>query len=169
MRKQQIFMIFILIISMISLNGCSKQGLNEHLVENSQENNENINDKENIMKSNEMKIRVSSDWHKVIFLLNNSEASKSLYEQLPLDIVVENYGSNEKIFYPPQTLDIQDTPLLKSGGVGTLGYFALWDNVVMYFGSCEAYNGLYVLGEAITGGENIENLSGFIHIEKIET
>lgn len=161
MRKQQIFMIFILVI--ISLNGCLKQDLNENLEKNSQENNDG-----NIMKSNEMKIKVSNDLYKVIFSLNSSEASKSLYEQLPLDVVVENYGSNEKIFYPPQALNIQETPLLKNGGVGTLGYFAPWDNVVMYFGNCEAHKGLYILGEAIEGGENIKDLLGTLHVEKIE-
>lgn len=163
MRKQQIFMIFILVMCIISLNGCSKQDLNENLEKNSQENSDG-----NIMNSNEMKIKVSNDLYKVIFSLNSSEASKSLYEQLPLNVLVENYGSNEKIFYPLQVLNIQETPLLKNGGVGTLGYYAPWDNVVMYFGNCEAYEGLYILGEAIEGGENIKDLSGTLHIEKLD-
>lgn len=156
MRKKQIFMIFILIASIISLSSCLNQDSNEH-----KENN-------NIMEDEEMKIKITNDQYEVFYSLNDSEASKLLYKQLPIDTVVENYGSSEKIFYPPQALAIQDTPLLKNGGIGTLGYFAPWNNVVMYYGSCEAYDGLYILGEVIKGGEYIKNLSGTLHIEKIE-
>lgn len=157
MRKKQIFMIFILIASIISLSSCLNQDSNEH-----KENN-------NIMEDEEMKIKITNDQYEIFYSLNDSKASKLLYKQLPIDTVVENYGSSEKIFYPPQALEIQDTPLLKNGRIGTLGYFAPWNNVVMYYGSCEAYAGLYILGEAIKGGEYIKNLSGTLHIEKIET
>ena len=45
----------------------------------------------------------------VIYELNDSAAADSLYEQLPLTIEVEDYSTNEKIFYPPQTLDTDNT------------------------------------------------------------
>lgn len=115
-----------------------------------------------------MKIKVTNQSNQIIFALNESEAAKSLYQQLPLEINVENYSNNEKIFYPPKSLITQNTPLLKSGQEGTLGYFSPWKNVVLYYGSCGSYNGLYILGEAVKGKEYIKNLSGTIFIEKME-
>ena len=129
----------------------------------------NTNIKNQVKKKedlNEMKIKIMNNEYKIIFLLNNSKASKTLYEQLPLELDIENYSHNEKIFYPPQSLDTTETPLLEKGNIGTLGYFSPWGDVVMYYGKCSSYNGLYVLGEAIEGNEYIKELSGKIIIDK---
>ena len=53
----------------------------------------------------EMQILVTDGMHEVLFTLNDTPAAQSLYAQLPLEIEVDNYGSNEKIFYPPEKLD----------------------------------------------------------------
>ena len=98
-----------------------------------------------------MKIKVTNQSKQIIFTLNESD-----------------YSNNEKIFYPSKSLATKNTPLLSSGQEGTLGYFSPWKNVVMYYDRCGSYNGLYVLGEAIKGKENIKNLSGTILIEKVE-
>ena len=70
----------------------------------------------------EMKIRVEADGNTILFALNDSQAAQDLYDQLPLQIEVENYSSNEKIFYPPEELDVSDAPQA-GGGVGTLAYY----------------------------------------------
>lgn len=71
------------------------------------------------------KISVRRGGSEVIYELNDSTAANSLYEQLPMTISVENYSTNEKIFYPAQRLDTTGTPLAK-GGAGTLAYYAPW-------------------------------------------
>lgn len=114
-------------------------------------------------KEREMKIKVTDGNFEVIFRLNDSTASKSLYEQLPLTIEVENYGSNEKIFYPPEKLDTSDVTE-EGGPTGSLAYFSPWGNVVMYYSPFGSYPGLYNLGMAIEGAENVENLSGTITV-----
>ena len=48
-----------------------------------------------------------------------------------LTIEVEDYSTNEKIFYPPQALDTTDAPLAE-GGAGVLAYYAPWGDVVMF-------------------------------------
>lgn len=116
-----------------------------------------------VQKEKEMKIKVSDGTNEVIFLLNGSSAAESLYRQLPLTVDAENYGSNEKIFYPPEKLDTSDVTE-GGGGAGKLAYFSPWGNVVMYYSSFGAYPGLYILGEAAEGAENIENLSGTITV-----
>ena len=52
-------------------------------------------------------------------------------------------------------------------GTGSLIETA-WGNVVMYYSECNKYHGLYLLGEAIEGAENIEKMSGTIEIEAVD-
>lgn len=115
-----------------------------------------------------MKIEVLCEDKRVVFDLNTSSASKSLYDQLPLEIAVSDYADNEKIFYPPSSLDLSDTPMA-TGEQGTLAYFSPWGDVVMYFGSFDAYTGLYELGHVIEGEEWISELTGMISINKVES
>ena len=112
-----------------------------------------------------MKIQVATDDYEVIFALN-ATSSASLYGQLPLTIDVENYSSNEKIFYP-EKLDCTDV-IEGTCGAGTLAYFSTWDDVVMFYGPQPKYPGLYILGEAVEGVDNIRNLSGKIEITKVD-
>lgn len=114
-------------------------------------------------KENEVKIKITDGNHEVTFRLNNGSAAKSLYEQLPLTVEVENYGHNEKIFYPPKKLDTSDV-IEGDGPAGTLAYFSPWGDIVIYYSPFGAYSGLYLLGEADEGAENIENLIGTITI-----
>lgn len=116
-----------------------------------------------------IQIQVQGNGHTIVFELNDSPASRSLYRQLPLTIEVEDYGSNEKIFYPPDELEISDTPLTEGGGEGGLAYFASWGDVIMYYDSFGSYSVLYDLGTAVSGGEWIKELSGEILIEPVET
>jgi hypothetical protein len=112
-----------------------------------------------------MKISVKSNGNTTVFELNNSQASKDLYGQLPLTIKVENFSNNEKIFYPPKKLNTSDTPQADAR-VGTLAYYAPWGDVVMFYGSFGSAKGLYGLGHAISGSEHIRGMSGTIRIEK---
>lgn len=113
-----------------------------------------------------LKICISTDTQSIIFELNGSLAAKSLYDQLPLTLSVENYGTNEKIFYPPEELDISDAPLAK-GPAGILTYYAPWGDVAIFYGECAGASGLYELGKAVSGAEQISELTGSIRIEKV--
>jgi len=112
-----------------------------------------------------MKINVKANGNTTVFKLNNSPAAKELYAQLPLSITVENYSSNEKIFYPPKKLNTTDTPQADARA-GTLAYYAPWGDVVMFYDSFGSAAGLYELGHAISGSEYIKGMSGTIQIEK---
>lgn len=101
----------------------------------------------------------------VIFQLNDSTAASSLYDQLPMTIDVEDYSDDEKIFYPDKKLDTSKTPMAK-GPIGTLAYYEPWGDVVMYYDDCGGASGLYALGEAISGIDQINQLSGSIEITK---
>ena len=105
--------------------------------------------------------------HAVVYELNDSPSAKSLYAMLPLDIEVENYGRNEKIFYPEQAIDTTDG--IEGGGdAGALALFSPWGNVAMYYDSFDAYPGLYLLGQAVEGADQVGGLSGMIHVEAVK-
>ena len=114
-----------------------------------------------------MRISVSDGTHMIVYELNDSTSAKSLYGMLPLDIEVENYGHNEKIFYPPQAVDTAEG--IEDGGeAGGLALFSPWGNVVMFYDSFGSYPGLYILGQAVEGVEQISSLSGTIHVEAVK-
>ncbi|WP_424767866.1 cyclophilin-like fold protein [Paenibacillus sp. sgz302251] len=115
-----------------------------------------------------MQISIKANGITTVFELNDSQAAKELYAQLPLTIGIENYSSNEKIFYPPVKLNSTNTPLA-SPQPGTLAYYAPWGDVVMFYDSSGSASGLYELGNAISGGELIGSMSGTIQVEKMET
>lgn len=100
----------------------------------------------------------------VIYQLNDSAAADSLYRQLPLTVEVEDYSTNEKIFYPPEELDTGNTPLAQAGA-GTLAYYAPWGDVVMFYGDYSENASLFELGQVVSGGELVGGMSGSITID----
>jgi hypothetical protein len=110
-------------------------------------------------------LKIVANGKTTVFQLNNSTAARELYAQLPLDIKVENYGDNEKIFYPPKKLNTAKTPQADARA-GTLAYYAPWGDVVVFYGSFGSAMGLYELGHAISGNEHIKGMSGMIRVEK---
>lgn len=116
-------------------------------------------------KEEAMQITVEANGNTIVYELNDSQASKDLYAQLPLEIDVEDYGGKEKIYYPPQKLNTSNTPLVTSAQPGTLAYYAPWADVVMFYDSFGWASGLYDLGKAVQGVEHIRSLSGTVRIE----
>lgn len=103
--------------------------------------------------SKEMKqIRIEDGaGHAAVFELNGSGAAEALYAQLPLTVQVENFSSNEKIFYPAEP------------EAGVLAYYAPWGNVVMFYDSFRPNGDLYELGHAVAGTDQIALFSGELH------
>lgn len=120
---------------------------------------------ENDMESTQ--IAVTCGDLQVVYELNDSPAAQSLLSQLPLTVEVEDFSTNEKVFYPPQELDTSDTPLAE-GGAGTLAYYAPWGDVVLFYDSFSANSSLFELGEAVSGAEDISQMTGTITVETVE-
>lgn len=116
-----------------------------------------------IKANDERIIRISTKDDTILFQLNDSQAARDLYAQLPLTTDVENFSSNEKVFYPPEKLDTRNTPLADADK-GTLAYYAPWGDVVIFYDHFGSGNGLYELGQAVSGGDQIEALSGTIEV-----
>lgn len=106
-----------------------------------------------------------ADGSSVTFQLNGSTAADSLLAQLPLTVEIEDYGANEKIFYP-EALDTSDTPAADVE-VGTLAYYEPWGDVVLFYGAYNENPSLYELGSVVSGMEDIEDLSGAVTVATV--
>ena len=117
----------------------------------------------------EKRISVQFGESEVIYELNDSAAADALYKMLPITTEVEDYSTNEKIFYPPEELACMETPLaLSDTDGGTLAYYEPWGNVVMFYDGFNGNSSLYELGHAVSGAEQISSMSGTITIEAVE-
>ena len=118
------------------------------------------------MPATNMKIKVVANGKEIVFALNDTSVSRSFYAQLPLSVDVENYSNNEKIFQPPKKLDCSKA---QEGAcpVGSIAYFSPWNNVCMYYDDMSRYPGLYVMGKAVSGAEQIRNITGNVKIEAV--
>ena len=118
------------------------------------------------MSDTNLKIKVVANGKEIVFALNDTSVSRSFYAQLPLTVAVENYSNNEKIFQPPKKLDCSKA---QEGAcpVGSIAYFSPWINVCMYYGDMSRYPGLYVMGKAVSGAEQIRNITGKVKIEAV--
>lgn len=171
MKKIIGILVVVLVISIIGIGYFIINDKEIDFQENvNQVTEEEINDDNKIEeeKENRMKISVSDGSHNIIFELNDSIAASDLYNQLPLTVEAENFSSNEKIFYPSNELNIDETPRANDGGIGVLAYYEPWGDVVMFYDSFSSASGLYELGKAIENENQISNLSGKITIDKVE-
>lgn len=166
--KKILVIVIIVVILIIGIIGFVLINNNNNVENNENANQENNNGNDDSVKEEEgdiLQIRVSDGANTIIYELNDSDAARDLYEQLPISIEVEDYSTNEKIFYPENELNVNDTPLA-SGGLGVLAYYEPWGDVVMFYDDFRENNSLYELGHAISGENSIRNLSGNIAIEK---
>ena len=111
-------------------------------------------------------IEVVGETGRIVYRLDDTEVADDLSSQLPLEKDTEDFSTNEKIFYPDESLDTSDAPLAE-GGSGTLAYYRPWGNVVMFYDSFRPNGSLFSLGEAVEGESLISSLSGRITIRRL--
>ena len=161
---KKIFLLLSLLLMTFSLTACNAQ------VEPTQDNttaNTNVKTTtETTSTSTQTKvIKLRTTNNQTIEIeLNNSPAANDLYNQLPLSIDLEDYSTNEKIFYPPNKLNTESTPKA-TPKIGTLAYYEPWGDVVIFYDDFRANNDLYELGHVISGGDIVSELSGTVTIE----
>lgn len=128
------------------------------------DNNVEQQNKEEISNMSQERMIVVRDeaGHEVSFELNSSRAAYDLLEQLPLETSVENYSTDEKIFYP-ESLDASGAPLADAK-TGSICYFAPWGDVCIFYRDFGSASGLYELGTAVSGADEISNLTGTITV-----
>ncbi len=112
-------------------------------------------------------IEVRSGETVVTYALEDNAAADALLAQLPLTIEIEDYSTNEKIFYPPQALETAGAPAA-SGGAGVLAYYEPWGDVVLFYDGFSENASLFALGRAVSGAESIRDLTGTVTVAVAE-
>ena len=98
-----------------------------------------------------MKITISSATEKMVLELDNNPTAKSLYDQLPLEVDMEDYAGIEKIFYPPKKLSKDEAPSGYQANKGDITYYAPWGDVAIFYKDFSHASGLIPLGKITEG------------------
>ena len=160
---KKIGMMVLALLMVVSVAGCASQNNGDDSGSARQ-----IEESKQIDETDDKKmISISSEDVQIIYELNDSTAAKQLYDQLPLLVEVDDFSTNEKIFYPTEELDPEDAPLAV-GGMGVLAYYAPWGDVVMFYDDYSENGSLFELGQIVSGGELVSEMSGTIAIDIAE-
>lgn len=152
MENRRVVVLFLIVMLIVSLVGCT----NSNMVSSEENADEKV-----------LRVSVSDGNRTVVFVLNDSTPAKSFYSMLPFDVAVGDFLANEKIFYPPEKVDGTDG-ITGGGGAGDLALFYPWGDIVMYSGPFNSYSGLFLLGTAESGAEHIKDLTGMIHVDRVQ-
>jgi hypothetical protein len=83
-------------------------------------------------------------------LLDNPSA-RDLATMLPLDLVIEDFSTNEKIAYLPRKLTEEGNGPISNEAAGDLCYYAPWGNLAFFHGGYRYSNGLIRVGRLDDG------------------
>ena len=160
---KKIGIIALALLMIVSVAGCASQNNSDDSGSARQ-----IEESKQIDETDDKKmISISSEDAYIIYELNDSTAARQLYDQLPLLVEVDDFSTNEKIFYPMEELDPEDAPLA-AGGIGVLAYYAPWGDVVLFYDSFSGNDSLFQLGTIVEGEGDIYRLSGTIELKVYE-
>ena len=98
----------------------------------------------------ENRIRITVDDHTLHARLHDNPAARSLLEQLPLTLEFSDYGRQEVLAEPLQTLATNGMPSGESAPTGTIGYYSPGRAIVLYYTDVGRFDGIMRIG-AIDG------------------
>jgi hypothetical protein len=98
-------------------------------------------------------------------LLDNPSA-RDLVTMLPLDLVIEDFSTNEKIAYLPRKLTEAGSGPFSNEAAGDLCYYAPWGNLAFFHDGYEYSSGLIRIGRLDDGPQPLLKRGKFaLHIE----
>ena len=81
----------------------------------------------------------------------------------PMTLTLEDYGSTEKIGYPPRKLSTAGAPAGVDPAVGDIAYYAPWGNLAIFYKGFGYSRGLIGLGRIDSGIEAL-NVPGSLKV-----
>lgn len=103
------------------------------------------------------KIKITVSGKEITATMFDSKASMDFISLLPLDLLLEDFASTEKIGYLPKRLTTESAPKDRIPFVGDVAYHAPWSNLALFYkGIPTQGNDLYFLGKIDTGKENLQ-------------
>ena len=98
-----------------------------------------------------MKLRLTIDGTPHLATLYDNAASRDLLKLLPLELMLEDYASAEKIAYLPRKLDTSGLPAGFDPTPGDITYYAPWGNLAIFYRDQPFASGLVSLGRIESG------------------
>lgn len=93
----------------------------------------------------DIRIRVTFNGLALTATLDGNPMVRDLASLLPLDLKIEDFGSNEKIVHLPRKLTEKGSGLFTNERPGDLCYFKAWGNLALFHGDYR-WDGLIRLG-----------------------
>lgn len=106
----------------------------------------------NNQEATDMRIRMTFDGRVMLATLYDNPAARDFYSMLPLDLMISNYGNNEKIAYLPRKLTEEGSGRFDNERPYDLCYYMPWGNLAMFYDDYQ-YPGLIRLGRFDEGYE----------------
>lgn len=102
------------------------------------------------------RIQIILGEHVIIGSLDGNPTVRDFVKQLPLTLEFEDYGSTEKIAYPPNKLTAQGAPAGIDPSIGDIAYYAPWGNLALFYNDFGYSKGLIRLGRITNGAEHLK-------------
>ena len=94
-----------------------------------------------------MKVKITLDNQVHYGTLADNPSARSLFQQLPFTLPLEDYAASEKIARPQFKLNTAEAPARYRDKPGDITYYAPWGNLALFYkGSADA-DGLIYLGK----------------------
>jgi hypothetical protein len=93
-----------------------------------------------------MKMRITFNGRDLTAALYDNPSARDLASMLPLDLVIDDYSTNEKIAYLPRKLTEEGSDPFADEAPGDLCYYAPWGNLAFFYAGYRYSRGLIRLG-----------------------
>lgn len=93
-----------------------------------------------------MKIRLVVDGHSLSATLDQTPVARDFASLLPLELMLEDYASAEKIADLPRRLSVAGAPDGTDAAAGDICYYAPWGNLAIFYRGTRYAPGLVRLG-----------------------
>jgi hypothetical protein len=115
----------------------------------------------------DMRIRLTFNDQSMIAALYDNPSARDLVSLLPLDLTIDNNGSNEKIDYLPRKLTEEGSGPFGNEAPGDR-YYAPWGNLALFYAGYRWSEGLIRLGRFEGGFEPLRIRGKFpLRVERI--
>lgn len=121
---------------------------------------------EDTANADRMKIKITTGKKVIQAPLYDSPASRDFISLLPLDLILDDYNSTEKISNLPKKLSTKNAPTGYKPSAGDITFYSPWGNLAIFYKNFSYSTGLIPLGK-IDSGIDVLNMSGSLAV-KIE-
>ncbi|MGJ5670500.1 cyclophilin-like fold protein [Rhodococcus aetherivorans] len=112
-----------------------------------------------------IRIALIVDGQRLTGTLSDTPAGRDLLAQLPLTLTMTDFGSVEKVAELPTSLSITGAPPGADPAPGGIGYYAPWNDLVLYYGDQSYHDGIVRLGTLDGGVDVIGQHTGDLLVE----